>query len=336
MGFDFSIFLSLGFLFGIAANFRAMDGYTFLRSLITILERKVGVVYAVVIVATLFSPLILNDVVILILTPALVRYAKQFHVDIAPLVVAEISFTNIASSLTPFGNPQNLLLWQASGITASEFVRGTWLPVLISGALSVVALYRFSRNLGGTREFSAPLMAKLPLAYLVAVGLTIFTLDTLAAPAVVGLGISFLIGVPFTIGSPRILAKEFDLRSLLILSGLVGVVAVIGAILQPYLLSYVSEVAIGSQPYSAVFMGATSSFISNVPATQLILSVTHISQQAAPKLAVESGLAGNLTPVASFANLLALLMVRRGGLPIRRAVLMQFAIGLISFIPAFL
>ncbi len=336
MGFDFSIFLSLAFLFGIAANFRAMDGYTFLRSLITILERKVGVVYAVVIVATLFSPLILNDVVILILTPALVRYAQQFHVDIAPLIVAEISFTNIASTLTPFGNPQNLLLWQASGITASEFVRGTWLPVLISGTLTVVALYRLSRNLGGTREFSAPLMAKLPFAYLVAVGLTIFTLDTLAAPAVVGLGTAFLIGVPFTIRSPRILAKEFDLRSLLILSGLVGVVAVIGAILQPYLLPYVSEAAAGSQPYSAVFVGATSSFISNVPATQLILSVTPISQQAAPKVAVESGLAGNLTPIASFANLLALLMVRRGGLPIRRAVIIQFAIGLISFIPAFL
>jgi len=122
MAFDPTIFLSLAFLFGIAANFRAMDGYSFLRSLIGLIERRLGVLYAVVLVAGVFSPVILNDVVILILTPVLVRYAKQFDVDIAPLVVAEISFTNIASSLTPFGNPQNLLLWQTSRISAGRFV----------------------------------------------------------------------------------------------------------------------------------------------------------------------------------------------------------------------
>ena len=110
MEFDPSIFVSLAFLFGIAAQFRAMDGYSFLRTVISIFERKLGVLFAIILVTSLFSPIILNDVVILILTPVLVRYAKQFKVDIAPLLVAEISFTNIASSLTPFGNPQNLLL----------------------------------------------------------------------------------------------------------------------------------------------------------------------------------------------------------------------------------
>ena len=43
MSFDPSIFVSLAFLFGIAANFRAMDGYSFLRSLISAIERRLGV-----------------------------------------------------------------------------------------------------------------------------------------------------------------------------------------------------------------------------------------------------------------------------------------------------
>lgn len=83
----------------------------------------------------------------------LVEYSSQFavvltsdaHVD----VVAEICFTNIASSLTPLGNPQNILLWQASGISAEQFVLGTWRPIALSGVLTAAALYPFRRRLGG-------------------------------------------------------------------------------------------------------------------------------------------------------------------------------------------
>ena len=112
---DLSILLSLALLFGIAAHFRAMDGYSFLRRLISVLEQRIGALYAVVLVTAVISPFVLNDVVILVLTPVLVRYARQFKVDVAPPLVAEISFTNIASSLTPLGNPQNILLWQGTG-----------------------------------------------------------------------------------------------------------------------------------------------------------------------------------------------------------------------------
>ena len=336
MNFDFSIFLSLAFLFGVAANFRAMDGYSFLRSLITLLDSRLGVLYAVVLVTSVFSPVVLNDVVILILTPVLVRYAKQFKADIAPLLVAEISFTNIASSLTPFGNPQNLLLWQASGISASRFVLGTWLPLAVSGVLTAVALFYFARKEGGAREFSAPILPRLPLIYLLIVGLTVFSLDTLGVSNVLTLCVAFILGLPFTYRSPRRLLKEFDYRSLLILYLLIGSIALVAALAQPVLIPYVGPAVAGNQPYSALFVGLTSNLISNVPATQLMLGTTAISQRVAPMLAVEAGLAGNITPIGSFANILALMMVKRSGLPIRKAILLQAAVGLVSFLPAFL
>ena len=336
MAFDPSIFASLAFLFGIAANFRAMDGYSFLRSLIGLFERRLGVLYAIVLVTSIFSPIILNDVVILVLTPVLVRYAKQFKVDIAPLVVAEISFTNIASSLTPFGNPQNLLLWQTSKISAGRFVLGTWFPLVVSGVLTAMALYIFRKREGGEREFSAPLLPRLPLGYLVAVGLTVFSLDTMGASGALTLGVAFVLGVPFTFRSPRRLLKEFDYRSLLILCVVIGSIALVAAFLQPVLVPYVGPAVEGNQPYSSLFVGLTSSLISNVPATQLMLGTVAVPQTAAPRLAVEAGLAGNITPIASFANLLALLMVRRGGLPVKRTILLQVVVGVISFLPAFL
>lgn len=56
--------------------------------------------YAVALLAFLFSPFILNDVLVLILTLTMIRYAKQYAVDEAPLVVAEVTAANVASSLT--------------------------------------------------------------------------------------------------------------------------------------------------------------------------------------------------------------------------------------------
>ena len=336
MSFDPFIFVSLAFLFGIAANFRAMDGYTFLRCLISILEPKLGVLFAVVLVTGLFSPVILNDVVILILTPVLVRYAKQFKVDIAPLLVAEITFTNIASSLTPFGNPQNILLWQSSGISAGAFVLGALPPLAISAVLSAIALSFFKRKAGGAREFAAPIFPRLPLLYLALVGVTVFSLNAAGVQTVLVLGLAFAFGLPFVLRAPWRLLREFDYRSLLILWFLVGAVAALSGLLGPALAQFVGPAAAGNQPYSAAFIGLTSNLISNVPATQLILGTASVSQKAAPLLAVEAGLAGNITPIGSFANILALTLVRRGGLPVRRAILLQVAVGAISFLPAFL
>ena len=130
--------------------------------------------------------------------------------------------------------------------------------------------------------------------------------------------------------------KEFDYRGLLILCLLIGAIALLAALVKPVLVQFVSPAVAGNQPYSALFVGLTSNLISNVPTTQLILGTVAIPQQAAPMLAVEAGLAGNITPIGSFANILALLMVRRGGLPIRKAILLQVGVGLVSFLPALL
>jgi len=43
MAFDPSIFASLAFLFGIAAQFRAADGHVFLRGMISAMEERLGV-----------------------------------------------------------------------------------------------------------------------------------------------------------------------------------------------------------------------------------------------------------------------------------------------------
>jgi len=334
MTLDLSIFVSLAFLFGIAAQFRAADGYSFLRGMISALEGRLGLMFAVVAVTALFSPFVLNDVLVLILTPVLIGYAKESGADIAPLVVAEITFTNVAGSLTPMGNPQNILLWQASGISAGGFVAGTWLPLLASGAIGAVLLLRFRARVSSPMATTTKVGSWLPAAYLAASAAIVFALNFAGIPSVVALGLAFALGFAFTFRSLGRLAVEFDLRSLLILCALVGVVALLAALIRPAILPFVSPAASGEQPYTAGFFGLISAAISNVPATQLVLSTSSVTPHAAPILAVDAGLAGNIDPISSFANLLALLMVRRSGLPIRRAIALQLAIGLVAFVPA--
>jgi Na+/H+ antiporter NhaD/arsenite permease-like protein len=333
---DLSPYISLAFLFGIAAQFRAMDGYSFLRRVIAIFERKIGILYSVVIVTSLFSPFILNDVIVIVLTPVIINYAKQFKVNIAPLLIAEITFTNIASSLTPLGNPQNILLWSTTKITFQQFVSGTWLPLAISGILATAILLPFRKQFGDTREFPTIAGTKIPAIYLAIVILSIVFSDLFGLASSISLGIGFLLGFLFTSRSLKQVAREYDLKSLLILYGFIGSVTLISIVIGPALSSYALPVAQGTQPYSALFMGILSNLISNVPATQLVLSATTISSLLAPKIAVEAGLAGNIDPIASFANLLVLLTVSRAGFPVRKTIMLQFLIGIISFLPAFL
>ncbi len=333
---DLSVYLSLAFLFGIATQFRAMDGESLLRRITSTFAAKVGMLFAIIAVASLFSPFILNDVVIIILTPVVVSYAKSHRVDVAPLLVAEVTFTNIASSLTPLGNPQNILLWSASKAGFLQFVAGTALPVLISGMIAVAVLFPLRRSVDVPVTPESRAGSRGPALYLALVMLVIILADVSALPAYIALGASFTMGFAFTFRSPRKVIKDFDFRSLLILYVFVGSVSVVSLFASPALSPYAAPVAQGSQPYSALFMAGVSSLVSNVPATQLILSVASVSSQIAPKIAVEAGLAGNIDPISSFANILALLIARRAGLAVRRTIALQFLVGIVAFLPALL
>jgi Na+/H+ antiporter NhaD/arsenite permease-like protein len=334
--FDPAIYASLAFLFGIAAQFRAMDGYAFLRKVLAAIEPRVGIVYAVVLVTSFFSPFVLNDVLVLILTPALIRYAKHYRLDAAPLIVAEITFTNISSSLTPIGNPQNILLWTSSGINFVGFVEGTWVPVLASAAIATVALVPVARRYGGPRDLKSSVGTPYPAYYLALVTVVVLASDALGAATYVPLGVAFLGGFAFNFRRLRQVKIEFDARSLLVLCSLIASVTVAAYFLAPYLAPYVAPAANGEQPYSGLFMGVASNLISNVPATQLLINGAGVSQQLAPKIAVEAGLAGNLGPIASFANLLALQMAAKAGVSVRRMVALQVGVGILAYLPAVL
>ena len=334
--FDPAVYLSLAFLFGIAAQFRAMDGYAFLRRLLAALEPGLGVLFAVALLTFVVSPFILNDVLVLILTPTLIGYAKQKRLDPAPLIVAEVTFTNISSSLTPIGNPQNILLWTSSGAGFAAFVAGTWPYVFASAAIGAVALVPLALRLRGPRDPGGPVGSLVPAYYLALVTLVVLAADAFGVASYVPLGVGVAAGFAFNRRSLVRVGIEYDARALLTLCVFVASVTVVSYFLLPDLVPYVLPAARGDQPYSGLFLGVVSNFISNVPATQLLIKTAGVSAALAPKIAAIAGLAGNLGPVASFANLLALQMAARSGVSVKRIMGLQFAVGVLAFLPALL
>ena len=332
--FNPAVYVSLAFYFGIAAQFRAMGGYTFLRRVLASTEGRLGIVYAVSAVTFLFSPFILNDVLVLILTPAVIEYAREHRLDPAPLVVAEVTFTNISSSLTPIGNPQNILLWTTSGVSFVGFVRGTSPYVLAAAIIAAAAQLPLARGVVRTRELPSAVGSLAPAWYLVFVTVVVLVSDFVGIPGYLSLAAGFLGGFAFNGRSLAAVVPEFEGKGLLILYLFVGATAIAAYLLGPWIAGYVYPAAQGQQPYSGAFLAVLSNVVSNVPATQLLIKTAGVLPSVAPKIAAEAGLAGNFGPVASLANLLALQIAARSGVSLRRVVVLQLAVGAISFIPA--
>ncbi len=81
--------------------------------------------------------MVTNDVSLFLLVPLTRSLAAQARLPLARLVVLEALAVNAGSALTPIGNPQNLFLWQSSGMGFAAFV-AMMAPVV---AIMLVLLY---------------------------------------------------------------------------------------------------------------------------------------------------------------------------------------------------
>ena len=89
-----------------------------------------------------FSMLITNDVALFTFVPFAMIMLKKCKQEklIIPILVLQTIAANLGSMLTPIGNPQNLYLYNLSGMGMGEFI-GVMLPyTILSGLLLVIAI----------------------------------------------------------------------------------------------------------------------------------------------------------------------------------------------------
>ncbi|WP_258084201.1 SLC13 family permease [Thermococcus thermotolerans] len=104
-------------------------------------ERKLMLL--LVLTIALSSAVIMNDTAMLVFIPLVVITARLSGINTARAVTLSAIAANIGSALTPIGNPQNIIIWNAYGLSFVGFVT-SMLPFVL---LWLVILLLFTRTI---------------------------------------------------------------------------------------------------------------------------------------------------------------------------------------------
>lgn len=308
---DVGTILLLAAMMVINANLRLSGFFELIGGRVLEFAKSPRMLLALVILASgVLSALFLNDTICLLFTPLVVDLTTRLKRDPIPYLIGLATATNVGSTATITGNPQNLIIGQASGISYLTFLAHL-APVALAGmgvcwvVIVLVFPQEFRSKLPPTDMVSPQIYQ--PLLW-----------RTIAV--VVGLLIAFLVGLPIVssacVAAGLLLISRIRPHKLLdidwgLLAFFGGLFVVTGTIevtgISEDLFEAISPVIRGGVGPLSVATAALSNVISNVPAVLLLRSEMDAlanPQQGWLTLAMSSTLAGNLTLLGSAANLI--------------------------------
>jgi Na+/H+ antiporter NhaD/arsenite permease-like protein len=295
--------LRLAGFFGLAGN-----------ALLRLTRNPRGFLALEILLMGVLSALFLNDTICLMFTPFLLDLTLAIGRNPIPYLIALATSANIGSVATLTGNPQNMIIGIASGISYLDFAATlTPIAILCLGIIWVVIILFYPGEFNRTNSFAiAPTTRVRYYPWLM--------YKTLAVIA--SLLIAFMAGVPIALASfiaasvllitrqvrPDKVFSEIDWNLLVFFAGLFIVTGALEATgLTGQLLDATNLAGkFNAWSFSAVAV-ILSNLVSNVPAVLLLKPVT--ASLADPRagwltLAAASTLAGNLTLLGSVANLI--------------------------------
>lgn len=309
-----TITLLLGMMI-LVANLRISGFFRLVSNWIVARARSpLVLLMAIVLVAGVFSAFLVNDTVCLVMTPLVRDLVNRLKRDPVPYVLAIPMASNVGSTATITGNPQNMIIGSLSRIPYGTFAAALW-PVAAVGivltALLIALVYR--------REFLTgehfPVMAARPARHhkplviksvLVAAAMMVlfFAGQPVAKVAIVG---GAVLLVTRRIKADKVY-REIDWPLLLMFVGLFVVVTGLEmTVLTPELIAGVGHLHLEAVPVLSAVTALLSNLVSNVPAVLVLKPfITSMSnpQHAWLVVAMASTLAGNFTLVGSAANLI--------------------------------
>jgi Na+/H+ antiporter NhaD/arsenite permease-like protein len=266
-----------------------------------------------ILLAGVLSALFLNDTVCLMLTPLILEIMLAIEHNPIPYLIALATASNIGSTATLTGNPQNMIIGISSGIPYLQFSAALApIAVLSMGGIRLVIVKFYPWDFKNEpfpafppadEDIDRPLMIK--SLGVVAVMLAAFLIGVPVAEA------SFLAACVLLFSRnthPEQIFAEFDWSLLVFFSGLF---IVTGSLEANGITAELSRITLSMGKANVLSLsGVTvvlSNLVSNVPAVLLlrpIVSVLDHPQAGWLTLAAASTLAGNLTLLGSVANLI--------------------------------
>jgi len=301
--------------------FRLVNGFIMTRA-----RHPLVLLIAVVLVCGFFSAFLVNDTICLIMTPIVAELVISLKRNPVPYLLAIPMASNVGSTATITGNPQNMIIGSLSQIPYGSFAAALS-PIAAAGLVLTVLLigviYRgeFLGRAGLAQPPARPARYHGPLVVKsVLVAIAMMALFFAGLP-VAGVAI---VGGALLLFTRRVKADkvyfEIDWPLLLMFVGLFVVVAGLEhAVLTPEAATAIGRLHLQSAPVLAVLTAVLSNVVSNVPAVLVLkpfVAGLPDPQRAWLLVAMASTLAGNLTLVGSVANLIVAQRARRYGVTI--------------------
>jgi Na+/H+ antiporter NhaD/arsenite permease-like protein len=294
--------------------FRLVNGWVVTRA-----RYPIVLLISIVLVSGSLSAFLVNDTVCLVLTPLVLDLVTRLRRNPVPYLLAIAMASNIGSTATITGNPQNMIIGSLSHIPYGTFaaalspIAGVGL-VLSVGLIALVYRSEFwTRH--QLRSQPEPGHANWPIIVKsVAVSLAMiagFFAGIPPAEAAIVAGAVLLL--TRRIKSEKVYA-EIDWTLLLMFAGLFIVVAGLEhSVLSPEVIGAVGRLQLGRVPVLSAITAILSNIVSNVPAVLVLkpfIAQLQSQQQAWLTVAMASTLAGNFTLVGSVANLIVVQRAR--------------------------
>jgi Na+/H+ antiporter NhaD/arsenite permease-like protein len=288
-------------------------------------KRPLILLGAVVATSGVCSAFLVNDAICLVLTPLVLELTLALGRRPVPYLLAVAMASNVGSTATITGNPQNIMIGSFSHIPYSKFAL-TLSPVALMGLLVTVALIALCHRdeFAGSAQLEAPrprihvnrvLVTRALLATLIMIAL--FFAGVMPAKAAIIIG--GLLLLTRRVKSRRVYA-EIDWSLLLMFAGLFIIVAgAQHALLGPDIITAVGRLHLEQVPVLSAVTAVLSNLVSNVPAVLMLkpfVEALKDQDTAWLTIAMASTLAGNFTVLGSIANLIVVQRAAASGVEI--------------------
>src|SRR5271169_119002 len=280
---------------------------------------------AVTAVAGVFSAFLVNDAICLVLAPLVLELTLSLRRNPVPYLLAVAMASNIGSTATITGNPQNMMIGSFSHIPYANFAAAL-APVALFGLLLTIILiallhrHEFARGARLTAP-STPIRLHRVLMWRALAGTVLVVALFIAGqpPAKVAIVVGGLLLLTRRVRSERVYA-QIDWSLLLMFAGLFIIVA--GAehrLLSGEVIAAAGRLNLDRLPVLSALTAILSNLVSNVPAVVVLrpfIDGLRDQERAWLTVAMASTLAGNLTVLGSIANLIVVQRAAASGVVI--------------------
>ena len=291
-----------------------------------------------VVVVFFTSMIITNDVALLTFVPFTISVLNILHPNVKnrgmiTLIVMETIAANLGSMLTPVGNPQNLYLYNVSGMSMGGFL----LIMLPYSFLSLVMLIiwiiircnskstNIYRNikLGDIRNTNSEIAYNSRDKRIIGMYFFLFILCLMTVVKIIPFYITFVILLVCILIFDRDTLKNVDYSLIFTFTGFFIFIGNIGRI--PLFRDFLQEVISGKEMITAVLC---SQIMSNVPAALLLTGFTDNIRM----LIIGTNLGGLGTLIASMASLISFKFIQREDKNVNGTYIATFTVANVVFL----